>query len=104
MSEVRLAVRSSMSREGLIEMLQHVFSDNDTNGSNGPEYFRLDKDKPDDKIMEEIYSDETFSEAIVIEKYVDWYFGSMESYCRWQDYDILYDDKKKAIAIAYSYV
>ena len=53
MAEIRIAKRRRMNRKGLLEMLQTVFSDEDTNGSNGLEFSKLSttEDKSDDDIM-----------------------------------------------------
>ena len=53
MAEIRIAKRRKMNRKGLLKMLQTVFSDKDTDGSNGLEFSKLSttEDKSDDDIL-----------------------------------------------------
>lgn len=91
MADIRIAKRRRMNRKGLLEMLQTVFSDEDTNGSNGLEFSKLSttEDKSDDDILFEKYSDESMDEHTVITEYAEWYMNTMNACCsRWQDSQI----------------
>ncbi len=69
-------------------MLQTVFSDKDTDGSNGLEFSKLSttKDKSDgDILFEKKYSDKSIDEHTVITEYAKWYMNTMNACCnRWQ--------------------
>ena len=91
MAEIRIAKRRKMNRKGLLEMLQTVFSDKDTDGSNGLEVSKLSttKDKSDGDILFEKYSDKSIDEHTVITEYAKWYMNTMNACCnRWQDSQI----------------
>ena len=106
MADIRIAKRRRMNRKGSLEMLQTVFSDEDTNGSNGLEFSKLSttEGKSDDDILFEKYSDKSINEHTVITEYAEWYMNTMNAYCnRWQDYSCEYDRKGNVVAIAYAY-
>lgn len=109
MAEIRLSTRGNdFSRNGLLSMLRGVFSDEDTSGNNGEEYLRFfvkgKWEKSDDEYMAMKLSDEELNENQVIMLYAEWYQETMINSCSiWQDYDVAYDDKGRAVAISYAY-
>lgn len=103
---IRLATRnttSTTSRESLIALLQTVFSDADTNGNNGSDYWKLSTEKCDDEALYEKYISSSMDDMDIVREYADYYMTTMIDYCRDQEYTVEQDDNGNIIAVAYAY-
>lgn len=116
MAEIRLAVRKKKTRDGLIDLLQSVFSDNDTNGLNGAEHISEEAIKycRNHGILEDDWSDdlylrheakmlpETMSEEDIYRWYKSHYsMGAAKE--RWEDATYQKDKNGIIEAVAYAY-
>lgn len=127
---LRTATRKDMSKQGLINTLLSVFSDEDTNGNNGieylssaaAEYFNIDIDniKTDTHTEAELqkYTTDNYHAAMwkelsdepeitedeIVAKAFKDYSSTCTNYCSAQEYDVVYNDEGKIGIIIYAYV
>lgn len=119
-----LSTRKSSDIEGLLNLLDDVFSDSDTNGENGINYlsesaktFFESSDIPEDMWSDNYYMhlqfrkqwDESINngtpitEMDIIENYANWFIGTnMSYYQRMMEYQIAKDESNEVIAIAFA--
>lgn len=112
---IKIAYRKKFDREGLIDMIQEVLSDDDTNGKNGLEYlseeaekYLTEKDVPIDKWSDDLYHRYqimdlplTTSETEICQKYISNLYTMMPTY-KQEISDFITNETGEVMAIAYA--
>ncbi len=122
MLNINLKERKDFNRKGLVELLQSIFSDEDTNGNNGKEhggqvfnYFGAKKIYDVLSVVEESWSDDQLMEAYVmhlpnemteeeiVKTYADWYVWTYRNWCEEQSYSYTKNENGQITTIAWAF-